>query len=174
MDDLIGYEGFYKINRQGEIWSCRQMKIMKCKSCCEGYLHISLMKDGKKQQYCIHRLLAIQYIPNPDNKPVIDHIDHNRSNNDLSNLRWATQPENRNNMEDKEGKVYVDTKNTIRLGHEYYRATFVITIDGIRRRKYKSHQDKELLEEWVRTKGGIVIPFNVSNRTARFAHKNSS
>jgi hypothetical protein len=47
--------------------------------------------------HSIHRLLAITFIPNPDNKPLIDHIDRCRHNNNLSNLRWATWDENMNN-----------------------------------------------------------------------------
>ena len=58
-----------------------------------GYYVVSL--DGKK--YLLHRLLAEAFIPNPEGKPEIDHIDGNPLNNDLSNLRWATHKENLNN-----------------------------------------------------------------------------
>jgi hypothetical protein len=50
-----------------------------------------------KKTTLIHRLLALTFIPNPDNKPLIDHIDRNRSNNKISNLRWASWVENMNN-----------------------------------------------------------------------------
>ena len=58
-----------------------------------GYYIVHL--DGKA--YTLHRLLALTFIPNPENKPEIDHIDGNPLNNDLSNLRWATHKENLNN-----------------------------------------------------------------------------
>ena len=58
-----------------------------------GYYCVSI--DGKKKY--VHRLLAEVFIPNPDNKSEIDHIDGNPKNNDLSNLRWATHKENLNN-----------------------------------------------------------------------------
>ena len=58
-----------------------------------GYYIVHL--DGKV--YTLHRILAITFMPNPENKPEIDHIDGNPLNNDLSNLRWATHKENLNN-----------------------------------------------------------------------------
>ncbi len=88
-EDLNEYEGFYKINRNGDIWSCRYKKIMSAVESQGGYMVIGLTKNGKQHQHSIHRLLGIQYIENPDNLPEIDHIDRNRKNNDLSNLRWA-------------------------------------------------------------------------------------
>jgi hypothetical protein len=63
----------------------------------DGYLKITLKKNGKCHHYFIHRLLAIQYIPNLTNEPTVDHIDRNRTNNCLENLRWATMVEQSNN-----------------------------------------------------------------------------
>lgn len=59
-----------------------------------GYLTVDLYRDNKSKKATIHRLLAEAFLPNPDNKPCIDHIDGNRQNNTLSNLRWATFSEN--------------------------------------------------------------------------------
>lgn len=58
-----------------------------------GYLHIRF----NKHHYFVHRLIAETFIPNPDNKPFVDHIDRNRQNNNVSNLRWVTAEENQNN-----------------------------------------------------------------------------
>lgn len=87
-EDLKNYEGLYKINKEGEIWSCFYNKFMIALND-EGYLKIQLRKNTKSFHTSIHRLLAIQYIPNPENLLEIDHIDRNRSNNNLENLRWA-------------------------------------------------------------------------------------
>ena len=50
------------------------------------------------KKYWVHRLVAETFIPNPENKPFVDHIDRNPSNNDVTNLRWVTKQENMNNM----------------------------------------------------------------------------
>lgn len=91
--DVVGYEGRYKINKNGEVWSCQSNKFMKqtLNSC--GYYVINL---NKKTEY-IHRLLALQFIPNPEKLPMIDHIDLNSQNNNLENLRWASKSTNEQN-----------------------------------------------------------------------------
>ena len=101
-EDLIGYEGYYQINKMGDIKSIinhRNSKngLLKLTLKEDGYFRVNLSKEGKTKKHYIHRLLAIQFIPNTYNKPVIDHIDRNRGNNLLQNLRWATMKENSNN-----------------------------------------------------------------------------
>ena len=63
-----------------------------------GYLFIGLTNNGKQKRMSIHRLVAIHYIPNPENKPCVDHINRNKQNNNIENLRWVTQRENCSNM----------------------------------------------------------------------------
>lgn len=63
-----------------------------------GYLRVVLRKDGENCNKLVHILIAKTFIPNPENKPYIDHIDCNRHNNCVSNLRWCTVLENNNNI----------------------------------------------------------------------------
>lgn len=58
-----------------------------------GHLKVGLYKDGKVKQLFVHRLVAEAFIPNPENKPTVDHIDRDTSNNCVENLRWANQIE---------------------------------------------------------------------------------
>lgn len=72
-------------------------KILKSSKAKNGYLHVGLNKDGIKYYNSVHKLIAKTFIPNPENKPCIDHIDGNRYNNSVYNLRWCTYKENINN-----------------------------------------------------------------------------
>ena len=103
-EDIIGYEECYQINRLGQVKSIasgrnrKVGKILKEIINSRGYLIVNLCKDGVRKLNLIHRLLGIQFIPNPENKPTIDHIDRNKNNNSLENLRWATVKEQQNNL----------------------------------------------------------------------------
>ena len=66
----------------------------------DGYYQTKLSKNGKPKHFYLHRLLGEAFIPNTENKPFIDHIDRNRTNNELSNLQWVTKLENNQNKGD--------------------------------------------------------------------------
>jgi hypothetical protein len=91
-------------NKEGKIWS-KKRKAINGKSIgnhflkprdLHGYKRISLINDktGVKKLIMVHRLIATVYIPNPENKEMVDHINGDRSDNRLVNLRWATRSEN--------------------------------------------------------------------------------
>ena len=84
----------YSINEKGEIKNNITKKILRPSiNKDSGYYQIDLWKDNKSRKYTLHRLVASNFIPNLENKPTVDHIDGNRLNNDISNLRWATYSE---------------------------------------------------------------------------------
>lgn len=93
---VVGYDDYYVTN-DGRVWTNKRKngieRFMKQRNM-DGYMHVVLYKDGKYKNCCVHRLVAQAYIPNPDNKPYINHIDGNRANNNVSNLEWCTQKEN--------------------------------------------------------------------------------
>lgn len=85
----------YSINKNGEVRNDVTKKIKKPYTNKDsGYLTVDLYENNKTHKITIHRLLAETFIPNPENKPCVDHKDGDRKNNKLSNLRWATYSEN--------------------------------------------------------------------------------
>ena len=94
--DIENYPN-YKIYEDGRIWSKSRNIFKKAGMNKDGYLRVTLSHNNKHNSYFIHRLLAQHFIPNPDNKPEVDHIDRNKLNNSLENLRWVNRIENVNN-----------------------------------------------------------------------------
>ena len=94
---INGFEDYYTINEEGIIYSIRSKRLLKPFNHNNGYLTIELCVDGLKKRVMIHRLVAQQFLPNPNNYPIIDHIDRNKHNNDVKNLRWTTASVNNRN-----------------------------------------------------------------------------
>ena len=85
----------YSINEDGEVRNDITGRIKKpYTNKNNGYLIIDLCKDNKSKKVPVHRLVAEAFIPNPENKPTVDHADGDRTNNSIENLRWATYSEN--------------------------------------------------------------------------------
>lgn len=98
--DVPGYEGIYKISSFGRVLSSYSRKILV--PCYSGNKHkqyyaITLVKDSVKKRYYIHKLVALAFIPNPNGYTDIDHINTNRDDNRVTNLRWCNQSMNMNN-----------------------------------------------------------------------------
>ena len=94
--DIPGYEGLYGITKDGKIYNLKYKRFLKAASDKDGYLRINLSKNGQKVSYRVHRLVALTYIPNPNNYPIINHKDENKQNNNVSNLEWCTHKYNTN------------------------------------------------------------------------------
>ena len=93
--DISGYEGLYQVSNLGDVRSLNyrrngELKLLKQATNKQGYKQISLYKNGKIKTYKVHRLVAIAFIPNPNNLPVVNHKDENPSNNNVNNLEWCT------------------------------------------------------------------------------------
>lgn len=100
--DVPGYEGYYQVSNLGRVKRIKPYWTRKCGVLKGGkdrkqYTQVTLSKNGKHTLAKVHRLVAQAFIPNPENKPMIDHIDGNRGNNSVKNLRWCTMKENANN-----------------------------------------------------------------------------
>jgi len=104
----------YLIYDDGRVWTGRRKgtneRFLKPYKTPRGYHRVCLSRDGKHKNFLVSRLVALHYLPNPDNKPEVDHIDRNPSNNHVSNLRWATRQENADNT---------GMRNSNKSGHKY-------------------------------------------------------
>ena len=83
----------YKVTKDGKVWSERSKRFLSPLR--RGHYEcVTLAVNGKNEHRAIHRLVAEAYIPNPHNKPIVNHIDGNKTNNEVSNLQWTTTAEN--------------------------------------------------------------------------------
>ena len=94
-DPIPGFER-YGISEEGDVYDFEKERFLKT-TIYHGYYRVMLTKDEKRYKKLLHRLLAETYIPNPDNLPFVDHMDHDKKNNSLSNLRWVTSQGNNMN-----------------------------------------------------------------------------
>ncbi len=141
-EPLKGYEGLYEINKHGDIKTLERRgtdeRILKPCICNNGYKMVSLYKNGKGSTKTLHRLLALQFIPNPENKRCIDHIDRNRLNNAIDNLRWATYSENNSNIYHK-GCIHIDKRKLNDREYIYYRVTY----KDSKRKRFKTKEEAD-------------------------------
>lgn len=114
--DIPNYEGIYQVSNLGRVKRLQREEMRPCivrngykvkgfsisiselllkpSDTRDGYKRVSLCKKGKQEYLRVHRLVASAFIPNPDNKPQVNHLDNNRSNNVVTNLEWCTAKEN--------------------------------------------------------------------------------
>ena len=94
--DIPGYEGLYMISNLSHVYSFKLNRLLIQYKDENGYKDVWLTKDGKGKHYSVHRLVAMTFIPNPDNLPQVNHKDENPSNNCVLNLEWCTAKYNCN------------------------------------------------------------------------------
>ena len=105
--DILGYEGLYQVSNLGKVKSTERKakhwrgglltvksRIMKPFTSKCGYLIVSISKNSIDNKFLIHRLVSNAFIPNPYNKPQVNHINGIKTDNKVSNLEWATTSEN--------------------------------------------------------------------------------
>lgn len=88
---------YYFINKFGQIFSSynEKLRLLKQDKDKDGYFRVSLQCDsGKRRSFRVNRLVAIIFLPNPKNLPIVDHLDGNKENNHVDNLEWVSASEN--------------------------------------------------------------------------------
>lgn len=149
--DVLGFEGLYQVSSYGRVkslnrsvWSKSNKSYSKIKGTIlkldihdKPYAQIGLSKDGKIKKYLVHRLVALNFIPNSNLKLVVNHKDENKLNNKVENLEWVTQSVNINHglrnkkVSEKLSKavVRIDSNENIKI----YDSAMVAEIDGFSR-----------------------------------------
>jgi hypothetical protein len=103
LKQVYGYEGLYLVSDTGKVFSevfrnnkavFKRRKELKLNSNGHGYLYVGLRKNGVTKRVYVHRLVAEHFLGKPPEGSVINHKDHDRSNNNASNLEWVSQAEN--------------------------------------------------------------------------------
>jgi hypothetical protein len=153
--DLVGYEGLYKITKGGDLFSCKKNIMMRFQVDKDGYNVTEICKNKKAKKISRHRLLALQFISNDDpiNKIQVDHIDRNKSNNSLDNLRWVTPSQNMRNK-DRYGVVRQGKSIDRRRGNNTERIYFFASVNYYNENENriilkKRSKDKEVVEKWL-------------------------
>jgi len=111
--DVVGFEGLYQVSDLGRVKSLGRRvnglwkngfyvreRILKQSIDSGGYYNVSLAKDGKAKTFTIHRIVATAFLPNPENKPEVNHKNGIKNDSRLENLEWATEKENINHAID--------------------------------------------------------------------------
>lgn len=129
--DIPGYEGMYQVSSFGRVKSVRKFRKGKhgCNIALEekiirpfvknkkyNYLRVSITKDGKATKYSVHRLVAMAFIPNPNNLPQVNHKDENKENNRVDNLEWCDGKYNINygTARERITKTQMETMSTMK------------------------------------------------------------
>lgn len=109
--DVKGFEGKYRISSIGRVRSVKRDIILRPGNS-RGYHNVTLSNGIAKKSTGVHRLVAQAFIPNPDNKPSVNHIDGNKINNSVGNLEWCTQAENLSHAFQVLGRTWHNAKLT--------------------------------------------------------------
>jgi len=142
---LLGYEEIYKISNLGRIWSvvrrggggCFKIPNLNKQN---GYYMVGLDNKDKGKKNLIHRLIALTFIPNPENKPCVDHINRNRQDNRIENLRWVSYMENNLNKELKlKGCIWLNKRKHNDKTYIYYR----VSIGKLNVGSFKSYEEAQ-------------------------------
>lgn len=113
---VVGYEGFYEISSLGNVRGlrrrgCHGRNLKACTEQRNKYLHVVLFKNQTGKMFLVHRLVAKAFLANPHSYKVVNHIDENGKNNEVSNLEWCTQSYNVKTFWARNGRIHPLSKS---------------------------------------------------------------
>lgn len=123
----------YSISNLGNVKNTKTGRILKQNLAASGYFIINIYINKKRKSYIIHRLMGIYFIENPNNLYFIDHIDRNKLNNNINNLRWINRKENNNNR-----KSSLNKKGSVRFINGKFEYKYWLNTDN--KLKYKTFE----------------------------------
>ena len=152
---IPGYEGLYEVSSYGRVRSVdrydnrncfRKGKVLSPGIRLDGYLIINLCCNGKYKTISVHRLVALTFLPNPDNLPCVNHKDEDKTNNRVDNLEWCTQQYNLNYNDVQKRRSQRMKENGIYEKIALKRRKHSDTV-GLDKREYRNHYMREYREE---------------------------
>ena len=143
--DIVGYEGIYKVSNLGYV--SNGSKALKTYRINSGYECLKLQKAGKVESFLLHRLVAQAFLPNPENKPEVNHNDGNKANCAVSNLEWMTSAENKQHARATGLSIYNEPSKGIKIGNSSKYHNVIWDKDrnkwmGVVRHEKKNHYQK--------------------------------
>lgn len=158
--DIKGYEGLYMINKEGQVWSVKSNRLKTLYND-GGYFRLNLCKTPHR----IHRLIGEHFIPNPENLPFIDHIDLNKQNNNIENLRWvnpSTNAQNKNkNKNNTSGFKHIGIGVDLRNINPLYSWKLRIYKDNVLVYSKQFSQKKYTLEQVIAIRNEKYIELDI-------------
>lgn len=164
---IVGYEGWYEVSSLGRVRSvshtivCNNRyeifhkgKILRQQANVRWrYLSVYLSKNGERKRYVVHRLVAMAFLPNPNNLPEVNHKDENRQNNSVGNLEWCDRVYNtRYGTGDERRRA---TARNNKLGKCYPKRISQYTLDGRYIASYGSSEEAARAIGFPRNGGNI-------------------
>lgn len=144
---LKGYEGYLEVSSEGRVRSVdriilrkdtmtpvfKQGRVLSIQKDRQGYCRIAVSWKGSTNCLKIHRLVAMMFIPNPENKPQVNHIDGDKSNNKVSNLEWVTNSENQLHAVENGLRIHLKGEESHAFKRKvdvYEKGVYIITLCG--------------------------------------------
>ena len=129
--DISGYEGLYQVSNMGRVRSKKRIfenkgtgkykrntRILLCSKHNKGYLTVTLFKNGRYKRFLIHRLVAKAFLPHDIFRNQVNHIDGNKTNNNISNIEWGSSSENQTHRRDILKKKFATGKPVIQIDNK--------------------------------------------------------
>lgn len=163
----------YEINELGEIYSHKTNRLLSGSIFNTGYKMVRLTINGQKKGYAVHRLVAEAFISNPNNLPIVNHIDGNKLNNCVENLEWVSQSQNRiHAVQNQISKLARGSREKIEIFDDaawmnYKDTNYLISING----QVYNKQTKILLKQTPNNSGYIRYTLRINGKNvSKLAH----